>query len=96
MTELQHHQNTDHSASSKPTVWILSTGEFGEGGTIRGVYLDRDLARGALVAKAQELNDRFTISDARQEDDGSIHVEGGCDWITLEPHPVVTTLELDA
>ncbi|WP_331731828.1 hypothetical protein OG298_45160 (plasmid) [Streptomyces sp. NBC_01005] len=96
MTELQHRQNTDHTASGKPTVWILSEGEMHEGGTIIGVYLDRDLARGALVTKAQELNDRFTISDARQEDDGSIHVEGGCDWIALEPHPVVTTLELDA
>ncbi|MFJ5294491.1 hypothetical protein [Streptomyces sp. NPDC088348] len=73
-----------------PTVWILS------GGEIFGVYLDRDLARGALTVKAQELNDRFTIRDARQEDDGSIHVEGGCDWIALEPHPVVTALELDA
>lgn len=78
-----------------PVVWILSEGEMHEGGTIVGVYLDRDLARGALAAKAQELNDRFTISDARQDDDGSIHVEGGCDWIALEPHPVVTALELD-
>ncbi|WP_331756341.1 hypothetical protein OHA04_45505 (plasmid) [Streptomyces sp. NBC_01590] len=95
MTELQH-QNANHTASDQPTVWILSTGEFGEGGSIHGVYLDRDLARGALATKAQELNDRFTISDARQEDDGSIHVEGGCDWIALEPHPVVTALELDA
>ncbi|WP_329203897.1 hypothetical protein [Streptomyces sp. NBC_01435] len=96
MTELQHRQNANHTASVQPTVWILSTGEFGEGSTIHRVYLDRDLARGALVAKAQELNDRFTISDARQEDDGSIHVEAGCGWIALEPHPVVTAHELDA
>ncbi|MFF1916141.1 hypothetical protein ACFVYE_32060 [Streptomyces sp. NPDC058239] len=96
MTELQHRQNASHAASGQPTVWILSEGEMHEGGTIIGVYLDRDLARGALVAKAQELNDRFTIRDARQEGDGSIHVEGGCDWIALEPHPVVTALELDA
>lgn len=79
---------------TSPTVWILSEGELHEGGTIVGVYLDRDLARGALTERAQELNDRFTIRDAHQNDDGSIHVEGGCDWIALEPHPVVTAQEL--
>ncbi|MFB7222429.1 hypothetical protein [Streptomyces sp. NPDC056227] len=96
MTELQHRQNINHAASNQPTVWILSEGVMHEGGTIVGVYLDRDLARGALVTKAQALNDRFTISDAGQDDDGSIHVEGGCDWIALEPHPVVTALGLDS
>ncbi|MFG2540637.1 hypothetical protein ACGFU4_35905 [Streptomyces sp. NPDC048511] len=78
-----------------PVVWILSEGEMHEGGSIVGVYLDRDLARGALAAAAQKLHDRFTIDDARQDDDGSIHIEGGCDWIALEPHPVVTSLELN-
>lgn len=81
-------------ASTGPVVWILSTGEFGEGGQILGVYLDRDLARGALTEEAQKLQDRFTISDARQDDDGTLHVEGGCDWIALEPHRVVTTAQL--
>lgn len=95
MTNLQR-QETQHNATAGPVVWILSEGEMHEGGHILGVYLDRDLARGALVTKAQQLNDRFTIRDARQDDDGSIHVEGGCDWIALEPHPVTTALELDA
>jgi hypothetical protein len=79
-----------------PVVWILSEGEMHEGGAIVGVYLDRDLARGALTAAAQKLHDRFTIDDARQDDDGSIHVEGGCDWITLEPHPVVTNVQVES
>ncbi|TXS34755.1 hypothetical protein [Streptomyces sp. OR43] len=78
--------------ASGPVVWILSKGEMYEGGTIRGVYLDRDLARGALTAAAQELP--FAIDDVRQDDDGAIHIEGGCDWISLKPHPVVTALEL--
>ncbi|WP_405699100.1 hypothetical protein OG209_05260 [Streptomyces sp. NBC_01383] len=82
--------------ASGPVVWILSEGEMHEGGSIVGVYLDRDLARGALAVAAQRLHDRFTIDDARQEGDGSIHVEGGCDWIALEPHRVVTAHELDA
>ncbi|WP_432077814.1 hypothetical protein [Streptomyces sp. YPW6] len=81
-------------STATPTVWILSEGEMHEGGTIVGVYLDRDLARGALTARAQRLHERFTIDDARQDDDGSIHIEGGCDWISLEPHQVVTALEL--
>jgi hypothetical protein len=79
-----------------PVVWILSGGELSEGGTILGVFMDRDLARGALTDEAQKLHDRFTIRDARQEDDGSIHVEGGCDWLALEPHAVVTARELNA
>ncbi|THA29161.1 hypothetical protein E6R18_24940 [Streptomyces sp. A1277] len=82
--------------STGPVVWILSKGERYEGGWIVGVYLDRDLARGALVTLAQELHDRFEISDARQNDDGSIHVEGGCDWISLVPHPVVTAAQIEA
>lgn len=80
---------------ASPTVWILSEGEMHEGGTIVGVYLDRDLARGALTERAQKLHERFTIDDAHQDDDGTIRIEGGCDWIALEPHPVVTALELD-
>lgn len=86
-------QNT---APAGPVVWILSGGELHEGGEILGVFLDRDLARGALTEEAQKLHDRFTISDARQADDGSIHVEGGCDWLALEPHTVVTKRELGA
>lgn len=77
-----------------PTVWILSNGELHEGGTIIGVYLDRELARGAFVKEAQALDARFGIDDARQEDDGALHLEGGCDWVALEPHPVVVAHEL--
>lgn len=78
----------------QPIVWILETGEFGEGGTILGVYMDRDLARGQFVTEAQQLHDRFTIDDIRQDDDGSIHAEAGCDWLSLTPHPVTTSAQL--
>ncbi|MFE9855568.1 hypothetical protein [Streptomyces sp. NPDC005780] len=81
--------------ASGPVVWILSEGEMHEGGNIVDVYLDRNLARGALTDRAQRLHDRFEISDVRQDDDGSVHVEGGCDWISLVPHVVVTAPELD-
>ena len=96
MTDLALATTPQDSAPTGPTVWILSEGEQHEGGTILGVYLDKDLARGAFLAKAQELQDRFSIDDARQGEDGSLHLYGGCDWIALEPHPVVTALELDA
>lgn len=79
---------------TQPVVWILSTGEMHEGGTIVGVYLDRDLARGQFVTEAQKISDRFSIDDIRQDDDGSIHVEGGCDWLSLEPYSVTTAAQL--
>lgn len=79
-----------------PVVWILDTGVFGEGGTIRGVYMDRDLARGQFLTEAQQLHDRFTIDDIRQDDDGSIHAEAGCDWLSLTPHPVTTAAQLSS
>lgn len=89
--------NAPHAAQHDgPVVWILSEGEMHEGGTIIGVFLDRDLARGQFVTKAQQIHDRFSIDDIRKDDDGSIHVEGGCDWLSLEPYPVTTAAQLNA
>ncbi|MFM9373234.1 hypothetical protein [Streptomyces sp. Da 82-17] len=87
---------TSQAQFANPVVWILSKGEMHEGGDIVGVYLDRDLARGAFVTEAQELHDRFSIGDAQHDNDGSLRLYGGCDWIALEPHPVVTAPQLDA
>jgi hypothetical protein len=36
----------------------------------------------------------FAIDDARQDEDGSIHLEAGCDWLALEPHPLITRQQL--
>ncbi|WP_399559628.1 hypothetical protein OIA45_48680 (plasmid) [Streptomyces chartreusis] len=83
------HQNTFPVG---PVVWILSKGEMHEGGEILGVYADRDLARGEFTAQA--LSMAFPIDDARQNDDGSIHLDAGCDWLALEPHPVTTRRQL--
>lgn len=78
------------------TVWILSTGENNEGGDVIGVYADRDLARGQLITEAHKIRDRFNeIRDLHEEADGSIHFSGGCDWLSLKPHQVVSRQEIE-
>ncbi|MFJ2202403.1 hypothetical protein [Streptomyces violaceusniger] len=79
-----------------PVVWILMSGEMHEGGEILGVFTDRDLARGQFVAAAQRIHRSFGIDDLREDEDGSILLEGGCDWLSLEPHTVTTAVEIDA
>lgn len=73
-------------------VWLLMQGEFGEGGTVLGVFADRELAKGQFVDAAARLP--FRIDDAKQEDDGSIRLSAGCDWLSLEPHPLTSRPEL--
>jgi hypothetical protein len=77
-------------------IWILSKGERHEGGSILGVYADRDLARGAFLTEARILDGMFGISDAQQDDDGALHLEGGCDWVSLEPHAVIDRQQIEA
>lgn len=95
MTQIQRH-NTANQQHTGPTVWILSTGEMSEGGQIIGVYLDRDLAHGDFVTEAQKIHDRFGIDDLKPAEDGSIQLNGGCDWLALEPHQVTTRRELSS
>jgi hypothetical protein len=87
-----HHSQPD---AKTPTVWILSKGEMYEGGRILGVFLDRDLARGAFTVEAQTISNRFGIDEVQPGADGSIRLEGGCDWVDLVPHAVVTALAID-
>lgn len=75
-------------------VWTLMKGEMHEGGSIIGIYADRDLARGQFATEAQNMH--FGIDGARQDDDGSIHLEAGCDWLSLEPHDVINRAEIDS
>ena len=76
------------------TVWILMKGEDYEGGDVLGVYASRDLARGAFAQAAAGIP--FAIDDARHEPDGSVHLYGGCDWLSLAPYSVLTTPEVDS
>jgi len=87
MTHLEHaaHQKTEQQG---PTVWILSKGEDYEGGHTIGVYASKDLAKGPFLEAAQSIP--FDLDDAWQDDDGAVHAHGGCDWVSLEPHPLIT------
>jgi hypothetical protein len=87
--QIARHATQQHTG---PVVWILSKGEFGEGGEVIAVFADRDLARGQFTHEATNM--AFAIDDARQNEDGSIHLEAGCDWLALEPHQLITHQQL--
>jgi hypothetical protein len=48
-------------------VWILSKGEMHEGGSVLGVFADRDLARGAFLTEAHVIDRTFGISSADRD-----------------------------
>lgn len=76
-------------------VWILMKGEDHEGGDVYGVFATKEDAKGPFVEAAQSIP--FVIDEAWQDDeDGSVHVHGGCDWVSLEPHAVVGAPQLTA
>jgi hypothetical protein len=80
MTELAHRQS-----SNGPIVWVLSTGEDHEGGDVLGVYADKEAAKGIP----------FDLDNAWQdEESGAVHAHGGCDWVSLEPYPLITATQL--
>lgn len=91
MQDITHH---GQQAATDPVVWILESGEMHEGGTILGVYLERDLAAGRFIVEAERMGRVFGIDSVDQAMDGGITVEAGCDWLTLTPHPVTTRAEI--
>jgi hypothetical protein len=79
--------------SAGPTVWVLSTGEDHEGGTVLGVYASKDAAKGPFVEAARRIP--FDLDKAWQDEgSGAVHAHGGCDWVSLEPHPLITATQL--
>ncbi len=68
------------------TVWILSTGEDCEGGSVSGVYTEKELAFGDFLAAARLLYHNVT---AWGTSGGGVYAHGGCDWVELAPHTVV-------
>ncbi|MFF9785640.1 hypothetical protein [Streptomyces nigrescens] len=78
-------------------MWILETGELYEGGTIKGVYTDRDLAADDFLELVGDLAGRFGLDvdeSGEDPDTGRLYVEGGCDWISLTRYPVTTRRQL--
>lgn len=94
MPDIQLAAAQQQTAPAGPTVWILSKGEDYEGGSILGVYATKDAAKGPFLQAAQGIP--FAIDDAWQDEDGAVNVHGGCDWVSLEPHPIITTPQLNA
>ena len=84
------------TASDPPTgpiVWVLATGEDHEGGTVLGVYTSKEAAKGPFVEAGRRIP--FDLDNAWQDDDtGAVHAHGGCDWVSLEPHPLISAQQL--
>ena len=87
MAELARRQQ-----STGPIVWVLSKGEDHEGGEVLGVFATKDVARGPFTEAARSIP--FDLDAAWQDDDGAVHAHGGCDWVSLEPHPLVTVQQI--
>jgi len=87
MTAIQHaHQQ--HTPATGPVVWLLMAGEDHEGGHILGVHATKDLAKGPFLEAASDIP--FEVDEAWQDGDGAVRVHGGCDWVSLKPHPLIT------
>lgn len=77
-----------------PVVWVLSSGEDHEGGAVLGVYASKEAARGPFITAAHRIP--FDLDNAWQDQDGAVHAHGGCDWVSLEPHQVITAPQITA
>lgn len=81
-----------HEATDGPIVWVLSGGGDHEGGTVLGVYASKNAAKGPFAEAAHSIP--FDLDRAWQDQDGAVHAHGGCDWVSLEPHPLVTRTQI--
>lgn len=88
MTELAHRQ----PQSTGLIVWVLATGEDHEGGEVLGVYASKEAAKGPFVEAARRIP--FDLDKVWQDDDGAVNAHGGCDWVVLEPHPLIGATQL--
>ncbi|MBZ3908243.1 MULTISPECIES: hypothetical protein [Streptomyces] len=96
MTELATATQTP-AIELEPSVWILESGEDNEGGSIKGVYTDRNLAADDFLDLVRDLT-RYSRLDVDQSGEdpatGDLYVHGGCDWISLTRYSVTTRRQL--
>lgn len=89
---------TEHSTDGQgPSVWILEAGEDYEGGSVKGVYTDRDLAADDfldLVRNLARYNSLDVDRSGEDPDTCDLYVHGGCDWISLTRYSVTTRRQL--
>lgn len=67
-------------------VWILTRGDYCDPTTVLGVYPTRE--RGADWFTRTALRDFPEINKLAKGDDGSLRLEGGADFLALDPHTV--------
>lgn len=94
MTHIELATTQQHTTPAGPLVWILSKGEDYEGGNILGVYATKDAAKGPFLKAARNIP--FDLDNAWQDEDGAVHAHGGCDWVSLEPHSVISASQIGA
>jgi hypothetical protein len=87
VAELAHRQQM-----TGPIVWVLSRGEDHEGGDVLGVYASKEAAKGPFAEAARSIP--FDLDSAWQDETGAVHAHGGCDWVSLVPHPLISTAQL--
>ncbi|MET9779327.1 hypothetical protein ABZ023_34660 [Streptomyces sp. NPDC006367] len=95
MTELATTQGT--ATEQEPSVWILESGEDYEGGSVKGVYTDRDLAADDFLDLVRDLARRTHLDVDRSGENPAtcdLYVHGGCDWIRLTRYRVTTRRQL--
>lgn len=85
-------QFAEAERTAAPVVWVLSTGEDHEGRTVLGVYATKEAAKGPFAEAARSIP--FDLDGAWQDQDGAVHAHGGCDWVSLEPHPLIARAQL--
>lgn len=89
MAELARRNETQH----RTVVWVLSSGEDHEGGEVLGVYATKQAAKGPFAQAARSIP--FDLDAAWQDEEtGAVHAHGGCDWVSLEPHQVITRTQI--
>ncbi|WP_236062328.1 hypothetical protein [Actinacidiphila acididurans] len=93
MPNIERLQRSNSAAPAGTVVWVLSSGEDHEGGTVLGVFASKDVAKGPFAEAARSIP--FDIDGAWQDEDGAVHARGGCDWVSLEPHPLITAPQLN-
>lgn len=68
-------------------ILIVMSGERGEGGSIRGVFLKSDLEKAQLCALSQRRNQWEPVDDSEYPHG---KWESGCDLVWIEEHKITT------
>ncbi len=79
-------------AVSVTTVWILTSSTDGDGGDIRGVYTDKQVAFGDFLTSVVGLYNDMQITGSVES---AVEAYGGDDWVRLTPHQTVDRAEIE-